>query len=1385
MLNSLQMKYLTPACLLYVHIVKNILSSVFTIQFQVTVQIETVYWFLFSSLVMIVTFRKSNDFIFNEYDKQFPQHHSSHFSDFQLLDKGNDTVLLSIQGHPDNLDRNFKQRNSDKIIWQVGKSFKDIRMEKEAPPKNVVKDRLKNFELGSDKNHEIDASNKIHQDTITPNPAQPERLQTVSCSSLDEESEPSVGKKLEHKRSVKDLLSDFEKKSKALQQEEKEHMGGIGSFLLKDTHESGHRRACSDTETMNFATSSDEDEDDKFSGPYQLKQLNSLPHKDQNSESEIQSKTIENEVMESMPVKATDSNVDGVVVREDTYLAMTPAKSLSSLSNSGLRNPHHKTSLLSAHNSITSLTSSHGSSQSITSQNFQRFNNADKNFEGMTPSEVLTQAASGEHLRTPSQTLVMEHFHPDMSSSLYHRHHLEEETYVDMNEDGTNRHDGIKYAGNKAPILAKNYSFRDNLDSTLTFDPPESPRYHEIDEESQESGQGLISGAHYELLSNARSDGSRQPQYEALYHEISENEHQQPISVSTPMKKSHGDPPPPLRPIEGLPDILGNAPTNKGNSSSDADDESSKDFDAVETKTRQTITLDDSFRPASFYLSSYTGGGSQDDDDSSDSDLVSPPPVPSSPPPMEEVLGFTSSNNLDSINYSEGSNDVFAAARSSSVLKERTRRDSFEDHARHPSVGSFMSQHSGNQRDSPALGSNREAAKSPLRHHGSHQSISSRELPPVPIQNVQLQGSQQSLASKEIQQIGSRVGHQSNENIFRNSPYHSREGSLDNEAFLFHKFTQGTSISDFNKRHGSDSAELSSSDTNYEQEYRRYHLENIQEVSNTLERSESGAHNTSIISQELNISYNSVYDSRLQHPPKQKPDDIDRLKYFQPEPRNKEIEIEMDKRSSQVVSPRGKVPYYMSDIMADGTVVQRPIHPQDRPHQDESSSLGVVDAITKSMNALDVESKSYFEEKNAKENERIKMLRRSYTPDPFLAVSGDSRDQATSQSQVSLDGGHVPVRSKSLEGLLGDSQGGRKDNIGYAKHSQDIVAQQAPRPPSSTSKRGPPPPPPPGVPPLDITPLTSPTHMLQQSHNYPQSQDDEDDMWADSLRRASIRQRAKSIDSVEDGRVSVTHNVKSSVPPPTAPKPKTPVHMLHQSNGASAVSNSYNPDMMSHRQFASRHNMAVNHCQTNEFQFSGPVQTPVSVPVVPAPGTVPARHRDMFMQEFKPGHGYHNPSWQPSPNMNHGVIQRNSVVQRNENFLDGSLPNPSSDPAHPQMRPTSRDPAASDRMGRQSSRDSLSGKSMTLPARIKYSQDSLPRDQSFDSDNSPRTRTSKSGLQDYGEPVPASPGPSTVTHQNNNQNKYIDPSFSSHKDFSSHQNYRGIRQLDTFSSLFL
>merc|ERR1719422_2690481 len=565
----------------------------------------------------------------------------------------------------------------------------------------------------------------------------------------------------------------------------------------------------------------------------------------------------------------------------------------------------------------------------------------------MTPTEALIHSSSTSinHSRTPSQSLVMEHFGLGR----------QEETYVEMNEDGSKKADEPRRKP-REPVLARQSSAsgaKETLDTTLTYENDESPRYCEIEEKS-----------HYELLSNARTATAQQQQYEVVYQEILEERAPKTRDNAPTTRRPEMEP---LRPIEGLPDILGNAPTNKGNSSSDADDESSKDFDALETvRPASKITLDDTFRPASFYLSHCKARDGGWSGDSSDSDLVSPPPVPSSPPPMEEVLGFTSSSNFDCVNFAEGMN-VFAAARSSSALRERSRLDSHEDSPRRPSVGSkasFVSQHSVVNDSQQQQNINRDAAKSPPRLHGSHQSLSSRELPPIPNQN--LQGSQQSLASKEIQQIGSRATNVSNENIFRNSPYHSREGSLDNEAFLFHKFTQGTSISDYYKRHGSDSAELSSSDTaNYEQEYRRYHLENIQEVSNTLERSESGVsqghHNTSIISQELNISYNSVYDSRLQNQGKEKSNEDQHLqqqKFFQPDPRSKEIEDEIEQqninRANQVQTPRSKIPYYMSDIMEDGTIVQRPLNHDDiRPGgtsetggHGEAPSLGVVDAIT-------------------------------------------------------------------------------------------------------------------------------------------------------------------------------------------------------------------------------------------------------------------------------------------------------------------------------------------------------------------------------------------------------------------------------------------------------
>ena len=161
------------------------------------------------------------------------------------------------------------------------------------------------------------------------------------------------------------------------------------------------------------------------------------------------------------------------------------------------------------------------------------------------------------------------------------------------------------------------------------------------------------------------------------------------------------------------------------------------------------------------------------------------------------------------------------------------------------------------------------------------------------------------------------------------------------------------------------------------------------------------------------------------------------------------------------------------------------------------------------------------------------------------------------------------------------------------------------------------------------------------------------------------------------------------------------------------------------------------------------------------------------MQEFPP--------LQPWPGPSHHqpvVVQRNSVVSRNENFLDTGLPSPtSSDQRRSLSRPASRGPPGMDWMGRQTPSDH--GRSMTLPARIKYSQDSsLPRpdltEDSFDSDlNSPRTRTSKSGLHEDCTVVPPSPAPNAA-QQNIIQNNLTDPSFGSHMNFSSHHQYRGI-----------
>ena len=208
--------------------------------------------------------------------------------------------------------------------------------------------------------------------------------------------------------------------------------------------------------------------------------------------------------------------------------------------------------------------------------------------------------------------------------------------------------------------------------------------------------------------------------------------------------------------------------------------------------------------------------------------------------------------------------------------------------------------------------------------------------------------------------------------------------------------------------------------------------------------------------------------------------------------------------------------------------------------------------------------------------------------------------------------------------------------------------------------------------------------------------------------------------------------------------------------------------------------------QESVMRHQPPHYPPAPAVQMPGAGPSPARHQqEMFMQEFQHQANHYQQTWQSQRDMSHQshqtTVQRNSFVAsgRNDAFLGGGLPNTSpTSEGHQKRRsvsrPTSRGPSSSDWMGRQTSpRDS---RSMTLPARIKYSQDSLPRDISLDTslseDVSPRTRTSKSGLHEDSEPVPPSPAPGPA-QQNLSQNTLSDPSLSSHKDLTSHLNYRG------------
>jgi hypothetical protein len=77
--------------------------------------------------------------------------HGDKFQEFQLLDKGNsEKVLLTVQRSAVQNVVFPQTLSNDKIPWSPVKAFEEIRKVKEAPPKNVVQIRLKQFERYDD-----------------------------------------------------------------------------------------------------------------------------------------------------------------------------------------------------------------------------------------------------------------------------------------------------------------------------------------------------------------------------------------------------------------------------------------------------------------------------------------------------------------------------------------------------------------------------------------------------------------------------------------------------------------------------------------------------------------------------------------------------------------------------------------------------------------------------------------------------------------------------------------------------------------------------------------------------------------------------------------------------------------------------------------------------------------------------------------------------------------------------------------------------------------------------------------------------------------------------------------------------------------------------------
>ncbi|XP_011299958.1 uncharacterized protein kmr isoform X1 [Fopius arisanus] len=188
---------------------------------------------------------------------------------------------------------------------------------------------------------------------------------------------------------------------------------------------------------------------------------------------------------------------------------------------------------------------------------------------------------------------------PKMMESLFANLRHEESSYVEMTQNGRGR-----------SLLAPSGDTK--LDS---------------------GDYSTLEASHYEFVCVADN------KVEPVYMEVSQLAEQDQHNSQIPKKKesTNGQ----IR--SDLPDIL----TALKSDSSDADDESSKDLDSIDAPRHPRFSLSDTFRPASYYLSTSRTIIAEMQD-SSDSELVSPPPIPTSPPPLDDLESLEMQDTLES-----------------------------------------------------------------------------------------------------------------------------------------------------------------------------------------------------------------------------------------------------------------------------------------------------------------------------------------------------------------------------------------------------------------------------------------------------------------------------------------------------------------------------------------------------------------------------------------------------------------------------------------------------------------------------------------------------------------------------------------------------------------